>query len=370
MTKHTYMGRILAALMPLALFFSACNDTPDLTADYKDISIAYGILNINDPIHYFKVYKGFLTDENTLVQASQWENIYYPIDSIEVRLEEYNDHGIRQRSAVLDTTTAINKESGYFANPRQLLYYSDWTLNPDCRYRLVIKHKNSGKEVYAETNVVDNCKFTRPLSQNPFSSDSPTDVAPTFLVEGGGGLSTRDRNVAISDFYITFHYIEVDNNTQQVAHKTIKKKMNSGFMMPQSNGNITFDKFKPSDLLSMIAQGMSPNNNLTRYVDTVDGRPYFCLEVEAWLANTEFYNYYNISNPHGDIVQQRMEYTNFVSDDGDAYGLIASRNRSRIILKFDNTTGHNEDSLVNGHFTKNLNFDYYRNSPEFFEVTR
>ena len=47
----------------------------DLSAEYKDITISYAILNPNDEVHYFKVYKGFLTDGNAY-EAAQTRPTY------------------------------------------------------------------------------------------------------------------------------------------------------------------------------------------------------------------------------------------------------------------------------------------------------
>ena len=52
MTKHCLLRLLLAAIIPLTILMSACNDEPDLTGDYKNITITYGILNMNDPVHY------------------------------------------------------------------------------------------------------------------------------------------------------------------------------------------------------------------------------------------------------------------------------------------------------------------------------
>ncbi|MBP5205638.1 MAG: hypothetical protein J6Z44_02470 [Bacteroidales bacterium] len=368
MTKNTLLRLLLAAFFPLTILFSACNDEPDLTGDYKNITITYGILNMNDPVHYIKVYKGYLTDENALVEASDWNNIYYNVDSIEVRLEEYNASGVLQRSAVLDTTTQVGKEEGYFANPRQLLYFSTWQLNPECKYRIVIKNRNSGEEIYAQTTIVGDCKFSRTIqiNQNPFNAKD--DLAPDFTVTALNG-SPRDQHVAVGDFYLTFHYIEVDNNTQAVTHKSIRKRLNGSFVYPNSNGELQYNSFKTSDLLRFIGQSIEANPNVVRYIDTVNANPYYCLKMEVWTANDIFKNYYNISHPRGGISQDRLEYTNFVSENENAYGILASRNCFSSLFKFDNTSGkHNEDSLVYGSYTKDLNFGFYRNSPEFYEV--
>lgn len=354
------------ALLPLSILFTRCDNKIDLSADYKNITISYALLNPNDPVHYFKIYKGFITDENAYVEASTWENIYYPVDSIEVRIEEYNDRGVLTRTAILDTTTQVTKEQGYFANPKQLLYFSKWTLNTEYSYRLVVKQVSTGKEIYAETNIVGNCKLNKPINQNPFNSKD--NKGPKFVLTGDGSGSARLLNVAVADFYIVFHYIEVDKNTHQVVHKKVRKKMNSSFKTPQSDGDISYDDFTPRDLFSILQQQIKENDKVTRYVDTVGGKPYFCIEVQAYFANKEYQTYFNVATPNSSIVQDRLEYTNFVSSDNTAYGLLASRNCCVRTFKFDNTNGnYNEDSLVNGQFTKHLGFDYYRHSPEFFE---
>ena len=144
-----------------SFLFLQCHEL-DLTADFKDITISYGILNIQDDIHYFKIYRGFITDENSLIEAGKWDNVYYPVDSIEVRLEEYKNGKI-VRSAVLDTTTAVPREEGYFPNPKQLLYYSDWKLDDESVYRLVIDRRTTGDEIYAETMMVGDFNIKNPM---------------------------------------------------------------------------------------------------------------------------------------------------------------------------------------------------------------
>lgn len=363
------MRRLFLLLLPAAILLGSCKDQLDLTADYKDITISYGIINVQDPVHYFKIYKGYLTDENALVQASDWNNIYYPVDSIEVRLEEYNENGALTFSDILDTTTVIPKNEGYFANPRQLLYYSTRQLDPEKKYRLVIKRLNTGKEVYAETLPVGTCKMTRPIDQNPFNSKD--DNGPKFKVEGEGSSSAKDKHAAICDFYLTFHYLEIDKTTGERSHKSLTRKMNASYRTPQSDGDIYFDGFKPTTFLRFLEEHIPENDNVVRYIDSLDGLPYFCLEIEAWLANDHFRIYQQVANPNTSIVQNRLEYTNFVSDDNDAYGLLASRSSVRRVFKFDNTNGkHNEDSLVRGSITGKLNFDFYRNSPEFIDLSQ
>ena len=345
------------ALLPLLLLCTSCKQEIDLSAEYKDISFAYAILDRNDSCHYFKIYRGFLTDENAFVQAGDWENIYYPVDSIEVRLEEYNAAHVLLRSQVLDTTTAIPKEEGWFASPKQLLYYSNWILNPSYTYRLVIHHHDTGEEVYAETPIVGRFSVRRPISSWNMNSEVPYSIQ--FY---------QAQNAAAYDIYLTFAYIEVDKTTGAIEHKSFTKRLNSDLIRtPSATGEITFSSFTPSDFYTYVSQYIDYNPNVTRYTDDIDGQSFHCMRLSVWSASSEFLYYQEVSTPSSSIVDNRLEYTNFVSENDNAYGLLASRTSTYINLMLDNTMGHNEDSLVLGSKTRHLNFDYYRNSPLFPE---
>lgn len=325
----------------------------DLTADYKDITVSYGLLNMKDNIHYFKIYRGYLTDGNAYEAAQEWDNLYYPVDSIEVRLEEYRD-GQFLRRAVLDTTTAVPKEEGDFHHPRQLLYYSDWALDVDNVYRLVVHRKNTGEEVYAETVMVGDFSIRNPMVSWGLNSTNHYPIKFSMA-----------ENAAMYDLYLTFYYIEVDNKTGEVAHKQISRKINGDYIRATSSQEITYTGFIPNTFFTTIVQGIETNPRVTRYIDSVGGKPYYCLRLTAWAANDTYLKYREVSTPGGSIIQNRMEYTNFVSKDESAYGFVASRNYAYRDLTMENTTSHSEDTLVKSPRTRRLNFDYYRNSPEF-----
>ena len=117
-----YLKIILISLV-IATVFTSCDDEFSLNAPYNDITIVYGLLNLNDSIHYVKVYKGFQTEGNSYVAAGDWTNLYY-FDKITVTLEEFKNNQSTGRIIELDTTTSVPRESGYFANPKQLLYFT------------------------------------------------------------------------------------------------------------------------------------------------------------------------------------------------------------------------------------------------------
>ena len=325
----------------------------DLTADYKDITVTYGFLNIKDNVHYFKIYRGYLTDGNAYDVAGEWDKIYYPVDSIEVILQEFRD-GQLLRSAVLDTTTMIPKDEGYFHNPKQLLYYSDWQLDVENIYKLVIRRHTSGDEIYAQTVMVGDFSIRRPMVSWNMCYEQPYKIS-FFSAE----------NAAMYDLFLTFYYIEVDNSTGAIEHKQITRRINGDYIRATSGNEVSYIGFIPETFFTTIIQGIETNERVTRYIDSIDGQPYHCIRLTAWAADQNYLTYREVSNPGTSIVQNRLEYTNFVSNNESAYGLLASRNYANTDLMMDNSSGHNEDTLVKSARTRRLNFDYYRNSPEF-----
>ena len=346
------ISAIFVALFAAAVLLPQCKPV-DLTADFKDITISYGILNAKDNVHYFKVYRGYITDGNAYEAAGDWDNIYYPVDSIEVRLVEYRN-GQVLRSAVLDTTTMVPKDEGDFHNPKQLLYYSDWQLDTENTYRLVIHRKSTGDAVYAETMIVGGLSIRRPMLSWNMNHNSQYKI-----------LFSSAENAAMYDLYLTFYYIEVDNSTGAVEHKTITRRINGDYIRATSGADVSFTGFTPQSFFTTIVQGIGTNPHVTRYIDSIDGQPYHCIRLSAWAADQNYLTYREVSIPGSSIVQNRLEYTNFVSEDESAYGLLASRNCGYVDLIMENTMGHSEDTLVLSPRTRHLNFDYYRNSPEF-----
>ena len=50
-----------------ALMITSCKPDVNLTSDYKDVTVVYGLLNPLDQYQYLKIYKGYLTKDNALV---------------------------------------------------------------------------------------------------------------------------------------------------------------------------------------------------------------------------------------------------------------------------------------------------------------
>ena len=118
-------------------FFMACNKDFSTNSNTEPFPIVYGLLDVNDSVHYIKIYKSFVVEGNAYDAVTDI-NKYSFIDSIDVYLIEYNAFGDSIRTIVFDTTTSIPKDSGLYEYPTQILYKAHATLHVDNSYKLVI----------------------------------------------------------------------------------------------------------------------------------------------------------------------------------------------------------------------------------------
>ncbi len=74
-------------------FFVACETDIDVTAEYKDITIVYGLLSRNDSVHYLRINKAFLGDGNVMEYVTNADSSSY-YDNLEVTLTETTSSGL------------------------------------------------------------------------------------------------------------------------------------------------------------------------------------------------------------------------------------------------------------------------------------
>ena len=318
----------------------SCTPDLDLNAEYKDVTVVFGLLNPSDSSHYVKIYKGFLTDGNAYEVASYLENISY-IDSIDVALEEYVNN-VLIRTITMDTTTSVPKDSGDFAYPVQILYYTSETLNQAAIYKLKIVNKYTGKVITGETPVVNDFVISSPMT----STLNLNIVRESFI------KFKKASNATAYDIYETFYYFEVDKASGEIVKNgSITRKINSTMLRSQS-AEIS-QPYKPSLIFTAIANNIEPDNSVVRYRSGYD-----CVEMKVWAAEDDYVTYLDVNTQSSGVVIDRNEFTNLVSNDNSALGIFSSRNVS---IKSYDISNASEDSLVLGSLTGELGFDYYRN---------
>ncbi len=360
--KETKILKLTCLFALIVLFFSSCKPKIELTSDYKDVTVVYGLLNPLDEQHYIKIYKGYLTKDNALVWARDLDNISY-YDDITVKLEEYKPEsygGSLNYTYPLDTAMSIEKNSGTFAYPTQVLYRVRESGShriyghEGFRYRLVIENKKNGSVVTAETRTIPEPSFDVP---GPYFGTSVSSFMwykddPWYV-----GCKTLPENAYAVDAYLTFRYIEKNKATGDTVHKSIDNiRLTTGFVLGKEAS------FKPSSILRIIHDHLNPDDNVWRYADD-DGsnKTRNCIDIKLWVCDQVYYTFYKTAQPSSSIVQDRVEYTNIEAADDMALGFFASRTYKTRRFSIYNLSDwkRNEDSLVYGQWTKNLGFRPY-----------
>lgn len=154
-------------ILPLAaftLFASSCSEKFKVAAPYKDVTVVYSFLDMNDTAHYIRIEKGFL-DENksSLTMAKTADSNYY--NNISVRIERYKiDDGSYADSFHINrvdlAAEGYPKQPGtFFESPNYAYKFTD-ILSARHFYRLKITNLTTGRVDSADAPVIDENKTT------------------------------------------------------------------------------------------------------------------------------------------------------------------------------------------------------------------
>lgn len=157
---------IYSLLVFVCIAFSACSTKVDLYADYKDIAVIYGLVDINADTNYLRISKAFCGSNDNPINAyevaliSDSSNYPEKLDAyiIEFQRTLGQQYQATGRQMPLDTLSIHNKEQGLFYAPDQVLYYTTEKFFPSengnrYKYQLVIVKPN-GDTLKAETTPV------------------------------------------------------------------------------------------------------------------------------------------------------------------------------------------------------------------------
>ncbi|MFC1733366.1 hypothetical protein ACFL6I_23955 [candidate division KSB1 bacterium] len=298
--------KLFILLILLFVAFQQCSTDFDLNADYKDITIVYGLFNQNDSTHYIKVNKAFLGEGDALIMAQDPANSNYG-DEIEVRVEEWLQGSLTPEKVFsLDTIVVTNKEPGVFYYPEQVVYKFDEDNLSESKYKVIITNKISGNVVSAETELVENFSFEKP---RPGSTSIEFSKPSTQYI---GWKSAN--NGRLYEVRILFNYYEKDINTGVIdSNKYITWYLGSKRSTSLKGGDSMKKYYLTDNFFKNIKAKLPKDVNKERVAGEVT--------IVISVASDEYAIYLDLNGPSNSIVQERPEYTNI----NNGIGLFASR---------------------------------------------
>ncbi|GBL35394.1 hypothetical protein EMGBS15_09890 [Filimonas sp.] len=335
------MKNLFLVFVSVLFFSTSCNTKFNVGAEYKEVTVVYGLLSLGDTAHYIKITKGYFDEKmNNLELAKNPDSIYF--NNIGVTVLVMNNGNAIETIPLNRVDLNLEgyvKDSGTFAGSPNYAYKFKKNLDPSKTYRLVVKNLINGKEITGETPVITNSpstfKFVQPTDNNE-ELNFADPINPYVFTWRGPATA------AFYDVVLRFKYQEVNVATSETTYvvKDVPLIKNIVPISGDLNASLTSINFF-KQLNSAIGEG---SLNIKRYVDTPG------LYILA--GGQELKSYIDVNSAQGGITYDQIKpnYTNLKGE--NVFGLLSTRGQMGFEnIKFSAAT---IDSIKNGVYTKNL----------------
>ncbi|MEI6455581.1 MAG: hypothetical protein WCO93_04780 [bacterium] len=313
----------------------SCNKELNVNADWKDITVVYGLLDQNDTLHYIKITKAFLGPGDAMQFAQIPDSSNYP-DKLDVKIEEWDGTTLKKEFAC-DTVTIHNKEAGdsIFYFPDQLMYYTHGALTSGYTYKLKIKNRQTGNEISAQTNLIPHFTVERPFAFLPIN------FIPGEKNELKWYSAKDGRRYQIT---VRFHYLEsLKSDTSVKAFKSVDWIIFNNIRTMTNLGGEIMDYYYPCDgFYANLGARIPVDYNLNRVARSID----FIFSVASDDLNT----YMEVTSPSLGIIQERPSFTNI----NNGIGIFSSR--TQVWIDSLGIRQETVNQLRVNEYTKNLGF--------------
>jgi hypothetical protein len=329
------------ALVLVVLGLYSCENEINLNAPYKETGVIYGILDKDLDTQVVRIQKAFLGEGNALVMAENADSVYYADGVLDVKMYQLNASNLIIDSFPMTRFLGPPKDQGTFpASPNILYKNNGQTLDPNSKYKIVVRNFNTGNVFSSQTPIVNDVIIERPTaSVNQlirFTGPNPLEVIYTTISSG-----------YIYNLAIRFHYTEEDINSGVIDSSYIDwffpnevvviSQIDGLPVKPRIEMEIAGDKF-----YKFVGSQIAVNPNVIRRPGKLD----FKVTVGAeFLAN-----YVDINAPGTNLLTSPPQYSNV--DNG--LGIFSSR--SFTILPNKELDQQSKAELVSGPYTGNLGF--------------
>ncbi len=302
-----YLRIILVALVIITVS-NSCNKKLNVNADWRDITVVYGILSQNEDTTFIKVTKAFLGEGDALQFAKIPDSSSYP-DKLDVKLEAWSGSTLVS-TYIFDTITKHQKEKGdsIFYYPDQLVYYNPTGhLDENNTYRLKITHKKTGVVDSAITKLVHSFIVEIP---DPFIKKVDYIPGHNFDVKFEPAFGGKRYQLLIR-----FHYLETTSSGTQPKSFEWMLFNNMQVVNPyEPSPEPILAGFLGDVFYTVVAGNIKDDPNVTsRAARGVD----YIFSVASEDLNT----YMEATEPSLSIIQERPSFSNIYN----GIGLFSSR---------------------------------------------
>jgi len=296
--------RAFSIIAALGLALSACENTVDINAPWKETLVVYGLLDPYDSVQRIRVNKAFLGGDGTVYQTAQISDSLFA-DSVLVTLTRTATG--QQIPCTPEWST--QKDSGIFASQYTRLWTTRERIYPNEVYEIRVQNPLSGTSIYSSTRSVGDAKI-----QSPFNSVTNLfSVGPEYItVSFTPGANTYAYDVK---FYVHYESINALDTNQKSRHTAVWSMLRNYYVQP---GIRALNQIPRLSFLQFLANTIPSDPNTLHRLKNVG--------IVFYGGNQQLLDYISVNEPSIGIVQKQAEYSNI---DG-GLGLFASRSQQKI----------------------------------------
>ncbi|MBK9731964.1 MAG: DUF4249 family protein [Chitinophagaceae bacterium] len=334
------MKRFLLAATILSTLIYSCKTDFNVTSDWEDIAIVYGLLDPTDSAQYIKVNKAYLDKTTSALEIAQIpDSLYY--QHITVQLQQYQN-GVLKKTIDMEKVDGnlegYVKDTGIFAASPNYLYKTKEVIDQNSSYHLIITESDNGKVISSETEIINDFTVLRP---------TPSQKVNFFPGDEYNGQFISAKDAKIYGLIIRFNYREVNVADPSVfTDKYIDWEIFTTKRSNSTGGGQTIDYDIPGDGFYSFV-----NSQLTDDVTIYRQALNFDFMFSAGGETLDTYNQVAIAQQGLTSGNIQPEYTNIEN----GLGLFSCRFYKTIYkVQIDD---HTIDTLACSPITKHLRFE-------------
>jgi len=342
---------LLIFIASITLLCQSCKEDFQLTSEWKEFTIIYGLLDHNEKDNFIRIQKAFL-DENTsaLTIAGVADSLYHQNLKVVNLLELDGTTVLKtiplQRIKASDFQLEKNREENdIFANDPYYLYHTSSVLNNENTYQLKVETK-TGNIVTASTPLIGDFDVLSPKSESEINLASSNPFVRW----------RKAPNAALYSLRLIIYYSE-EKNSEPTINKTLlwnvissstvraENLITYNFDIIDDNLNTAANEYNNA-FFKHLASNIEPENLVVRNIDSI--------QYEFSFGSEDISKYNQVISAQQQSVVGSGQAINPYSNVQNGLGLLASRTIA--IVERLTLNAETKDSLHCNYLVKDLNF--------------
>lgn len=294
----------------------SCKDDIDVTGEFIETAVVYGLLDQADTIHYIKVTRAFIGPGNAIEIAQIPDSNYFT--SVTGKVTELSSGRIFN---LVKDTIPNKDQNGLFYAPEQIVYSFQTTsaapLDENSKFRLDLIINNGLFSVTGETELVTGLSSNISSQTQPFKFvDNQNNYKSTTIAVTNSGLGNHQARQINTSVEVNFE--EFDGLAwlpKQFRWNLGDAESSSSTLAFSANGSTFYELMKSN----------STNNS------AITNRRLISMNTVITGGSEVLYRYIQSTKPTSGLAQSKPVYTNLEASGGHpVIGIFSSRYTIRI----------------------------------------